>query len=87
MATCKKVCIMANMGTLGDFKPAVVTAAHLALQGWSVCVVAQPKDKDYTLEKMRTAIGFTPPEETQVQPGLLLNRIPGACESIKADRT
>ncbi len=67
MAASKAVCIMANMGTLGDFKPAMVTAAHLALQGWRVSVLAQPKDKDYTMQKMSTAVGFEQAVETELQ--------------------
>ena len=58
MAASKDLCIIANMGTLGDFKPAFIAAACLAHEGGCVAVIAQPKDEAFVAQKMDTTLGF-----------------------------
>ena len=63
MTSCKNICIVANMGTLGDFKPAFLAAAFLAFEGSCVVVIAQPKHEEFVVQKMDTAMGFVHREE------------------------
>ena len=67
MAASKGLCIIANMGTLGDFKPAFLAAVCLAREGGHVVVLAQPKDEPFVVQKMGTAVGFAQCEEAQLQ--------------------
>ena len=62
----KAFCVLANMGTIGDFKPAFLAAACSAHQGERVVVVAQPKHEPFVVQKMGTAVGFAQREETQL---------------------
>ena len=61
------LCIIANMGTLGDFKPAFLAAACLAREGGCVVVLAQPKDEAFVVQKMGTAVRFAQCEEAQLE--------------------
>ncbi len=67
MAASKGLCIIANMGTQGDFTPAFLAAARFAHEGGRVAVLAQPKDEAYVMQKMGTAIGFSRCEEVQLE--------------------
>ena len=67
MAASKDLCIIANMGTLGDFKPAFIAAACLAREGDCVAVLAQPKDEAFVVQKMGTSVGFTQCEEAHLE--------------------
>ena len=61
------LCIIANMGTLGDFKPAFLAAACLAREGGCVVVLAQPKDEAFVVQKMGTTVRFAQCEEAQLE--------------------
>ena len=67
MAASKDLCIIANMGTLGDFKPAFLAAACLAREGGCVVVLAQPKDEAFVVQKMGTTVRFAQCEEAQLE--------------------
>jgi hypothetical protein len=67
MAASKDLCIIANMGTLGDLKPAFLAAVCLAREGNSVVVLAQPKDEPFIVQKMGTAVGFAKCEDVRLE--------------------
>ena len=67
MAASKDLCIIANMGTLGDFKPAFLAAVCFAREGNGVVVLAQPKDEPFVVQTMSTVVGFTQNEGARLK--------------------